>query len=250
MLKTPSGPAFLPRHDRRIYILWIGLVWIGMLMGFIPDLKNYLAEVPPPPLVLHLHGVVYFLWLIAVTVQIALVEVRNVSLHRQLGWWIVALSASLVPLGLIAAMVDMARQAAHPNYEPEFLGLEFQAMVVFPILLTLATVLRRDLAAHKRLMMLMPIAILDPGTSRLWSIFIVWLPPAPFGWWLHFFWGNAAMVVAMIVWDRWRHGRVHPALWSGAALIAAGEGVAVALQFSPAWHVIAGRLVTAWGWTG
>ena len=241
---------FAPRHDRRIYWLWIALVWAGMLIGFLPDLGRYMAESPAPPWVLHLHGVLYTLWLGAITAQIALVEVRNVALHRRLGWWVVGLSAALIPTGLIAAMVDMARAAAHPDYEPQFLGLEFQAMVVFGLLLTAGARLRGNLPAHRRLMILLPVSILDPGTSRLWSLFIPWHPPGPFGWWLHYFWGNALMVLLLLAWDRWHHGRVHPALWAGAALIAAGEAVAVWLQFSPWWHDVSAQLVAAWGWAG
>ena len=250
LLKTPSRPAFLPAKDRGIYGVWIGLIWAGMLGGFVPDLKNFLSEAPPPPVVLHAHAIVSTLWLAAITAQIALVEVRNVALHRRLGWWIVGLSVALIPLGLIASLVDMARGAGQTPYTPEFLGHEFQQMAVFAILLVLATLLRRDPAAHKRLMILLPVSILDPGTGRLWTHFLSWRPHGPLGSWLHAYWGNMAMVAAMLLWDRWRHGRAHPALWFGAALITVGEVVAIWLDFCPAWHTAAARLVAAWGWTG
>lgn len=250
LLSTPAGKAFQAARDRRIYIVWIALVWAGMLTGFLPDLGRYAAEKPAPPFLLHLHGAVYCLWLAFVTVQIALVELRNPALHRRLGWWLVGLSVALVPLGLVAAMVDMARAAAQTPYEPQFLGLEFQSMLVFSILLTLAVRMRRDLAAHKRLMILLTVCLLDPGTSRAWGFFSPFHPAGAFGWWLHYFWGNAALLLAMMGWDLWRHGRVHPALWGGGALLAAGEAVAVGLEFSPWWHGVAGRLVAAWGWTG
>ena len=250
MLKTPDGKAFLPAQDRGIYIVWIALVWAGTLVGFLPDLGRYAAESPPPPWILHLHGVFYSVWLVFVTLQIALVELRNPALHRRLGWWLVWLSAALVPLGLIASMVDMARAAVHTPYEPEFLGLEFQSMLVFSILLTFATRMRRDLAAHKRLMILLTINFLDPGTSRAWGFFSPIQLTGPFGFWLHYFWGNAAMVLAMMGWDIWRHGRIHPALLAGGALLAAGEAAAVLLQFSPWWHVAMSQLVAAWGWAG
>ncbi len=123
-------------------------------------------------------------------------------------------------------------------------------MLVFSILLTLAVRMRRDLAAHKRLMMLLTVVLLDPGTSRAFGFFSPIHPAGAFGWWLNYFWGNAALLLAMMAWDRWHHGRVHPALLVGGALLAAGEAAAVALEFSPWWHVAAGRLVAAWGWAG
>ncbi|MFX5793251.1 hypothetical protein ABTD98_19480, partial [Acinetobacter baumannii] len=89
-LATPRGPAFAPARDRNIYVLWIALIWAGMLAGFLPDLSRYFAEKPtPPPWILHIHGIVYFVWLALVTAQIALVEVRKPALHKQLGWWLV-----------------------------------------------------------------------------------------------------------------------------------------------------------------
>lgn len=237
-------------HDRGIYIVWIALVWVGTVVGFVPDMTRYLAETPPPPFVLHLHGFVFFIWLLFVTLQIALIEVRKPALHRRLGWWLVGLSVAVVVMGLVATMVDMARAAAHTPYAPEFIGLEFQSMTVFAILLTLATLMRRDLAAHKRLMILLTVDLLDPGTSRAWTFFSPFHPEGPFGWWLNYFWANAALLVAMMGWDLWRHGRIHPALLTGGALLAAGEGAAVILQFSPWWHGVAGNLVAAWSWTG
>jgi len=147
-------------------------------------------------------------------------------------------------------MVDMARETAFTPYEPQFLGLEFQEMVVFAILLWLAVRMRWDLAAHKRLMILLAISILDPGTARAYGFFSPLQLVGPLGFWLHYFWGNAAMVLAMMGWDLWRHGRIHPALLTGGAMLAAGEAVAVALQFSPWWHDVATRLVISWGWTG
>ncbi|MBA2933942.1 hypothetical protein HZF05_07495 [Sphingomonas sp. CGMCC 1.13654] len=77
----------------------------------------------------------YFAWLICVTLQIALIELDNPSLRRRLGWWFVGLSAALIPLGLLAAMADMSRSAAATHYEPQFLGLEFQSLLVFSLLL-------------------------------------------------------------------------------------------------------------------
>ncbi len=249
-LRTPRGAAWAPARDRKIYIVWIALIWAGMIAGFVPDMGRYLGESPPPPFILHFHGAVYFVWLVLVTAQIALIEVKKTGLHRQLGWAVVVVSAALVPLGLVAAMVDQARQVGHRDFAPEFLALEFQSMVVFPAFIAAGVLLRRDLAAHKRLMILAAITILDPGTARAFTFFSPWKPPGPFGWWLSYFWADVLMVAALIGWDLWKRRRPHPALLVGAGLIAAGEAVAVWLQFAPWWHGAMVRLVTLWGRAG
>jgi hypothetical protein len=99
-------------------------------------------------------------------------------------------------------------------------------------------------------MMLLLVVFLDPGTSRAFDNFSPIHPAGVFGWWLQFFGGNAVLLAAMMGWDVWRHGRIHPALLTGGALLAAGEAAAVLLEFSPWWHITATHLVTAWGWTG
>ena len=250
VFRTPSGTDFTPLQDRKIYVLWIALITVITIAGFLPDIARYRAEVPPPPFILHFHGFTYSLWLILVGLQIALIEVKKPRIHMQLGWWLVGLSVALVPIGLIAAMVDMARQVAHSDYEPQFLGLEFQSMLVLALLIAAGTLLRSDLAAHKRLMVLAAINLLDPGASRLFTLFSPWKPGGIFGWWLKYFWANALMVLALIAWDLWKRRKVHPALLWGGALLAAGELVAVWLEFAPWWRPISARLVTLWAWPG
>jgi hypothetical protein len=257
LIGTPRGGIWKATADRHIYIVWMALVWIGMIAGFLPDIARFRTEAPPPPFILDFHGVVFFLWLVVVSVQIALVETGKPALHRRLGWWIVGLSALLVPLGLVASMVDMVRETAPAHNDPlslsaqpQFLGLEFQAMVVFAIVLTLAVRMRNDLAAHKRLMVLLLVCVLDPGTARAWSSFSPINFAGPFGWWLSYFWGNATLMAAMIGWDLWRHGRVHPVLIWGGALIAFGELIAVYLEFAPWWHDTATQLTNWWHWAG
>ncbi|MBA2933943.1 hypothetical protein HZF05_07500 [Sphingomonas sp. CGMCC 1.13654] len=46
-MRTPNGKAFAATRDRRIYIVWIALVWAGMLAGFVPDLARFETETHP-----------------------------------------------------------------------------------------------------------------------------------------------------------------------------------------------------------
>ena len=249
-LKTPRQAVWAAAGDRKIYIVWIGFLWAMTLGGFVPDWTRYMGETPAPPFILHFHGAVYALWLVLVSVQIALIERGNPSLHKTLGWWVVGVTALMVPLGVVAAMVDMARQQGHKDNAPEFLGLEFQSMAVLGVLLWAVTELRRDPAAHKRLTMLMAVDLLDPGASRLLGFVSTWRQSSAGGWWLSYFWANAILLIALIGWDLWKRRSVHPVLLWGGLLIVAGEAVAVVLQFSPRWHGAMVSLVRAWGWTG
>src|SRR3569833_412359 len=147
-----------PRSDRKAYIVWMGIVWAAVLVGFGLDLGRYFGEAPAPPASLHLHGLVYMVWMVLVTAQFALVEAGDIRRHKQLGWATAVVSAAMAPLGVIAALVAQARQVNHPDYAPQFLALEFVDMAGFAIFIAAGLLWRRDPAAHKRLMVLSAMA--------------------------------------------------------------------------------------------
>jgi hypothetical protein len=242
----PRRPA---ATDRGIYIVWIAVIWAVMICGFSLDLGRFKAE-PAPSFLLHVHAAVYVLWLALVTSQIALVETGNIARHRTLGWAMAILAVGMVPLGLAAALVDQARQAGSENYTPQFLGLEFEELIAFSVFLIAGIALRRDPAAHKRLMMLSVVAISDAGSSRLWIVAFKLNLPGVFGWWLKYCWGVALMLALMAAWDTWKHRRVHPAILAGGVFLLIGQGIAAELFFSPSWSAMMAALVKAWGYRG
>jgi hypothetical protein len=245
-----AAAAWSPASDRKIYVVWIGVVWAAILAGFGMDIARYQGEAPPPPLILHVHAAVFVLWLGLVTLQILWVEMGSLRRHKQFGWWTVAVSGVMVPLGLAAALVDQVRQVALPDYAPQFLALEFEEMFTFSVFMTAGVIFRRKPAAHKRLMLLSAVAISDAGFARIWLMGIKTEIPGLFGWWLQYFWGIFLILVAMGCWDLWRRRRIHPALLFGAALLWTGEIITTILNFSPAWREMMVRLVDAWGYAG
>src|ERR1700761_3546084 len=58
------------RTDRKVYIVWMAIVWVAIVGGFAIDFARYLHESPPPPTILHVHAAVYVAWLALVSVQI------------------------------------------------------------------------------------------------------------------------------------------------------------------------------------
>ena len=228
----------------------MAVIWAAMLGGFGLDVRRYMGETPPPPNILHIHASVYVIWLVLVSVQIFLVQNGDIRLHMRLGWATAIVSAAMVPLGLVAALVDQARQVGHPDYAPQFLALEFEEMLAFSAFIIAGLLSRRNLAEHKRWMILSAVAISDAGFARIWLIGINHTFPGPFGWWLEYFWGITLLLIAMLAWDWFRHKRgMRPVVW-GAALLWGGEVAVTILNFSPAWKSSMVALVRMWGYTG
>jgi hypothetical protein len=99
-------------------------------------------------------------------------------------------------------------------------------------------------------MILSAVAISDAGFARLWLNGFKVTAPGHFGWWLQYYWGIALILIAMMAWDWWKRGRVHPAVLAGAALLWTGEWIATELYFSPTWKAMMVALINAWGYRG
>jgi hypothetical protein len=246
-MSTLALPA---RVDRKVTLVWILAIWTFVLFGFGADLARFVHENPPPPLILVLHGAFSVTWLGLVSTQVLTAETNNLRLHRKLGWATVSVAAVMVPLGVVAAMVDMTRQVGHPDYAPQFLGEEFQDIFAFAVCTTAGVLTRRNRADHSRLMVLAAIALADVGPGRIATNLFNAMPTTPLGVWLTYYWGTALLILAMIVWDLVKHRRVMRSLLLGAALLLGGEAIASVLYFTPGWKVAMAGLVHAWGWAG
>lgn len=246
-MSTVTLPA---QSDRKVTLVWIMGIWTFALFGFGADFARFLHEQPPPPLILALHGAFSVLWLGLVSTQVLLAETGHVRLHRRLGWAVVSVSAAMVPLGVVAAMVDMTRQVGHPDYAPQFLGEEFQDIFAFAVCTVAAVLTRRNRADHSRFMVLAAIALADVGPGRIATNLVSAAPASPLAVWLTYYWGTGLLLIAMIAWDLIKHRRVMRSVMLGAALLWCGEAVASVLYFSPAWKSAMSGLVQAWGWVG
>jgi hypothetical protein len=251
-MNSSSTSAFtLPAQaDRKVTLVWMTMIWTFVLLGFGADLARFLHEHPSPPILLDLHGAFSVAWLGLVSTQVVLAETGHIPLHRRLGWATVAVSATMVPLGVATAMVDMARQVGQADYAPQFLGEEFQDIFAFAICTAAGVATRRSRVDHSRFMVLAAIALSDVGPGRIATNILGAAPRDPLGVWLTFYWGTALLLIAMLAWDLIKHRRIMRSVMFGAALLWAGEAMVSVLYFNPAWKSAMAGLVQAWGWTG
>jgi hypothetical protein len=246
-----ASVALPAQADRQVTLVWIAAIWTFALFGFGADVARFLHEHPAPPPVLALHGAFSVAWLGLVSTQVLLAETGSIRLHRRLGWWVISVSAAMVPMGVVAAMVDMARQVGHPDFAPQFLGEEFQDIFAFAVCTVAGVVTRRKRVDHSRFMVLAAIALADVGPGRIATNLVFTAAPAqPLEVWLTYYWGTALLLIGMLAWDLVRHRRVMLSTLLGAALLWSGEALASELYFAPAWKTAMAGVVKAWGWTG
>lgn len=245
-----DAQVWSPVEDRRIYAVWLALVWVGILAGFGVDIGPFLKQRPAGGLMTHIHAIAMVAWLGLFTTQILLVESGRVALHRKLGVWTAAATALIIPIGVVAGVSAQVRLAGTAVADPPFLSVIFIDLILLGLMTTAGVLARRDAPAHKRLMILALIAIADPGYARLVENVLNPHYVTPAGFFLTMFWGNATLIAAMAAWDLLRRRRLHPAFIGGAATILAGEVTASLLYYDAGWRAFTSALVRTWGWSG
>lgn len=240
-----SRATWSARDDRRPFAVYLALLWIGILAGFGVDLSRFFHEAPPAPLIVNLHAIVFSGWMLLLTAQVLLVLGNRVALHRKLGWLLAGWAALMLVLGPWAALASQSVVIAGPNYDPPFLSVQFGGVTAFFLLLVWGIALRGNPAAHKRLMILSTVALVDAGYNR----FIAWLDPAMpssfIGWYLWMYSGNLLIILAMLAWD-WRRRRLMQQFALAAVALLAWEGLEDLLYHFAPWKAFTTSLIAAW----
>lgn len=239
---TATWPS---RSDRRPALVWLALFWIFVGVGFGFDLHNYLHEKPAVPTIVHVHAVLTTGWLLIASALVLLVESGNVALHRTLGWFAAGFAGLVI---VIAPWSELSWQALNlttpGDPPPSFLALAFSGIVCMAILLAWGLRLRRNPAAHRRVLMLAIVCISDAGFARMASLFA---PERPgfLNAYLHYEGGNLLLLLLMFLWD-WKQNRVMTQFVYAAGIILAVTLAGTALYESSTWNHIAEQWLIAW----
>lgn len=231
-----------PRADRWFFT---GMAILFLLVTFAGFARTYYlrAAFGSPPLtpLLHVHGLVFSCWLVMLVLQTGLVAANKRHLHRRIGMAGLGLAIAMVILGTVTAIAraHVAEPPPGPLPRLAFLVIPLGDMLVFGVLCGAAFRLRRQLAAHKRLMLLATIAILPAAVARLPFDFIQAVGP------LAFFGIPDLLVVACAVFDLTQLRRIHPAtLWGGLFLVLS-HPIRMVIAPTSAWLAVAGW-ITQW----
>lgn len=210
------------RPFRPSFHFWITVVMALFVFGgfattyWIPVARG---AIPFPPIV-HLHGVVFSLWMVMLVVQSLLVNVRNVPLHRSLGTFGIALATAMIVLSFQITVMFGHFALADPMpdyYILMYLGIA--AVLSFATQFTLAMRNTRRPEYHRRLILLATLPILPPGINRLYMA--IWqLDRAPI---LATYLTMDAMALAILMHDLTSMKKVSRATWIGGSLLLAQQ---------------------------
>jgi hypothetical protein len=234
----PRSTAHKPgaRYDNYFFS---GLAFLILITVFVGFARTYfLAGVfhaPLPNLLIHIHGAAFSSWILLLITQTLLVSAGRVDIHRRLGLFGFGLACLMVILGILAASNSLARGFAPPGsgFDPRtFYAIPIGGMIIFATLIFFAYRARFNPAAHKRLIMIATIALLDAPTGR--PPFTV-ITARPFFDSTFIF----LFLLLLIAYDLWSTGKVHRAtVWAAAFVVVVGQ-LRVPIGSTTAFHNLA-----------
>lgn len=233
------------RDDRIPSAVWLGILWVGILGGFGLDIPSFMHQQPPAPKIIYVHAFVFTMWLVILTAQVLFVLGDRVAWHKKLGLFAAFWAGLVVILGPWAGLAQGATLLPHPQ---TFLSADALAIAIFAAFIIWGFTLRKNPAAHRRIMILATVAFASAGFGRL-SVHLLNPNLAQINTPLSFFawnyYGDVLLVVLMAAWDWWRGRLMRPFVIGAVALIAA-DCLASFLRYWGPWNKFAVALVRAW----
>lgn len=212
-------------------------IWLAIVLGFGIDMvKRAHSGALSFPLITHLHVIAYTSWLVLLAAQVWLVRTGSVPVHKRLGLAALVLLPAMLVLGPATAFYGVADNPDMPDKWIAWLSVNYTNELGSIVLLTAGLLMRRNTAAHKRLMLMGTIALTEPGFSRIWLSFLEdrlgegYLP-----FYFSTYIGTFVLVIAVGVYDLATRHRLHPAYVASALWIFANEALATWLFHQPFW---------------
>jgi hypothetical protein len=225
-------PSRRPLHERLFFSGMTVAFAVVVFIGFAPTyFLRSLSDRPPLPWLVHVHGALYSVWILLLLAQTTLVAAKRMDLHRSLGVGGGVLAVSMIPVGYFVAISAARRGAAVDPGTLKFLIVPMGALIVFPVVVGAALLMRRRPDFHKRLILIATIELMNAAVDRLPGVFAAGLAP--------FYPGTDLFLLALVIYDGVTLRRIHPAtLWGGLFLVSM-QALRVQLMNTSAWFAVA-----------
>jgi hypothetical protein len=215
---------------------YVGMALACVLIAFGGFAPTYWLQLVPgtfvgPPL-LHIHGLLFSAWPVLLLTQVLLVANKRLDLHRAIGLAGISLATAMVVIGLAAAIqtLNAGLAVGYGDRSRAFLILPVSAIGLFACFFVAAIANIRRPEAHKRLMLLATISLLQAAMGRVFFVLVAGggpgrrpglgePPPLIIGLVPSLI--LELLIVTGIIYD-WRlRGRPHPVWLIGAAIMTA-----------------------------
>jgi hypothetical protein len=229
MMATIPYSVDADRGEARFFFTMACVMSAAIVAGFAFNLAMGVSSFRVPWMV-HIHAFVMFGWLTLYLTQNAMIFTGNVAVHRRLGWLAVVWLPAMFVLGCLMTRWSVQEHGAPPFLEVnEFLFSNILLLLLSVSLVAWAITVRANTGWHRRLMYSGFTILTGPGVGRLGAP--LWFRIEPWGWWaLNGL--TLLFIVAGMVADKRRYGKIHPAWFWGIGLIVGVQLVADLIAYS------------------
>jgi uncharacterized membrane protein len=212
LLKADSN-KHKQRYDHYFFLAMAIILLVTFFIGFAPS--YYLAgmtNAPLPDKTIHIHAIVFTIWILLYITQVSLVFINKVNLHRQLGMISFVFTFVMVTTGLMAS-VDALKRTIAPGVDELLFIINITMTLGFASFVAAAYKMRSTPASHKRFMLMANIALVFAGLIR-WPVDLLYhnIPLAARASYL--------FLLPIVLYDLWSIRKIHRVtLWSGILMI-------------------------------
>lgn len=222
------------QRENQVFLWAHSLLLVVVIVGFGRSFfLRPLFVASPLAGLLSVHGAILTLWFVLTVLQAWSARGRRRAWHARVAWLALPVLIGVVVSGFWVNTALALQITSAQDPENMFVWANYMSLLSFMVLVALAVLKRRHLAAHRRLMLFASIAIIGPAFARFafWPVFGLGklglvLAPAFAGA------GMLLLVVAAIGYDVVTLRRPQPATWGGLAgiLLPLVAGTAVAMS--------------------
>jgi FtsH-binding integral membrane protein len=238
----PSQRLAGRKYDRPFFLAMTLLLAMVAAIGFAPT--YYLVGGPAAPLpsrIVHMHAAIFTTWILLLITQTGLVSAHRVQWHRKLGVAGFVLAIAMV-ISVVLTGADLAARAKGKPGAEAILGLlsiTFADACSFAVLAAFAYRLRRDSAAHKRLIIIATACITRAAFNR-------WHVPILFHQFYAAYAATYIFLLLLAAYGLWSSRRIHRATILGSTFLIFMGQMTRFVGPTASWHEFA-RWIQSWG---
>ena len=226
------------RPARNFFAVMAVIFIVMSLFAFIPSYQHLEDRLFPMHWFVNVHGGLMSGWLLVFLTQSLLAANDKLKIHRRLGQFAAVLGMLVwISMGVVSALVFVTNDLPVEHFLFDVLIIQLYGMALFGLFFTWGVLVRKNAAAHKRLLFLATLVLIQAAIDR-----IHWLP------WLHDglavrFYYLDAFFIALITYDLLVLRRVHKITWIGAMIFIVAQVIVVQSWGSSSWHTFWFNLV-------
>jgi hypothetical protein len=196
-------------------------------LGFVPSYMAMNAGQFKIHWLAHVHGALMLAWLVVYLLQAILAVRGNFIYHKKLGLYSVALGILIwISMGVVSARALIGNPTPIDSFLFDILLVQLYIMQVFAIFFTWGLLARKNAEAHKRLIFLATLVLIQAAIDRIPFLQSAFMQYAALD----------LLLLPLFIYDWITLKHIHKITWIGLLVYIAAQAIVINSFGSPSWH--------------